>query len=61
MELEWYCKGRFKQQGFLAKPETRKLNPKADLNQENSSVLLGHPQLVDTVSSVIQSRLTCCI
>jgi hypothetical protein len=43
MELEWYCKGRFKQQGFLSKPGTRKLNPKADLNQENSSVLLGHP------------------
>jgi hypothetical protein len=32
-----------------------------DLNQGDSSVLLGHPQLVDTVSSVIQSRLICCI
>jgi hypothetical protein len=32
-----------------------------DLNHGNSSVLLGHPWLVDTMSSAIQSRLICCL
>jgi hypothetical protein len=43
--------------GSFAKQGTRKLNPKVDLTQGDSSVLLGHPQLVDTMSFVIQSWL----
>jgi hypothetical protein len=47
--------------GSFSKQGTGKLNPKVDLNQESLSVLLGHPQFVDTVSSVIQSQLIRCI
>jgi hypothetical protein len=53
--------GNSDNKGSFLKQGTKKLNPKADLNQGDSSVLLGHPQLVDTVSSVIQSRLIRCI
>jgi hypothetical protein len=52
---------KLRQQGFLFKQGTGKLNLKVDLNQGSLSVLLGHPQFVDTVSSVMQSQLIRCI